>query len=79
MGFSGSEGLTVEERFALADWDTLATGAPTLVGGLAVFDCELIESKEIATHRVLFGKVAGIRIGDALRPLVYFDRAYHEL
>lgn len=77
VGFSGTTGLPPEERFSLAGWDTIATGAPTLVGALAVFDCELLEAKEMATHRILFGKVTGLRIGDTLRPLIYFDRAYH--
>ena len=74
--FSGQTGLPAEERFALAEWDRIATGAPTLLGGLAVFDCQIIDSKDHATHRVLFGKVTGIRIGDTLHPLIYFNRDY---
>ena len=46
VGFSGITGLPVEERFALAEWDTISTGAPTLVGALAVFDCEMIDTKD---------------------------------
>lgn len=80
IGFSGMTGLAAEERFALAEWDTISTGSPTLLGGLAVFDCEIIDSKDLATHRVLFGKVTGIRIGDTVgKPLVYFDRDYLQL
>ena len=63
----------------MADWDTIASGAPTLLGALAVFDCELIDTKDHATHRVLFGKVTGLRIGDRLEPLIYFNRAYRAL
>lgn len=74
--FSGQTGLPVEERFALAEWDRISSGAPTLLGALAVFDCEIIDMKDHATHRVLFGKVTGIRIGDTLQPLIYFNRAY---
>ena len=75
--FSGQTGLPVEERFSLAEWDRLASGAPTLIGGLAVFDCEIIDTKDHSTHRILFGKVTGIRIGDGLDPLMYFNRGYH--
>ncbi len=75
-GFSGITGLPPEERFSLAEWDVIATGAPTLIGGLAVFDCEIIDTKDHATHRILFGQVRGIRIGDATHPLMYFDRTY---
>src|SRR5687767_7119938 len=31
VAFSGMTGLPVEERFALASWDKIASGAPTLV------------------------------------------------
>jgi len=79
VGFSGITGLPQEERFALARWDTIASGAPTLTDAVAVFDCELVDTKDLATHRVLFGKVTGLRIGDSLRPLIYHDRAYHVL
>jgi len=79
VAFSGLTGLTAPERFALAEWDVIATGAPTLKGAVAVFDCELVDTKDIETHRVLFGKVTGLRLGDNLRPLIYHDRGYHVL
>ena len=41
-------------------------------GALAVFDCEIIDTKDLATHRVLFGKVTGLRVGDRLNPLDLF-------
>jgi cob(II)yrinic acid a,c-diamide reductase len=78
-GFSGLTHLAPDERFGLAEWDTIATGAPTLVGALAVFDCELTDIKDLASHRVLFGKVTGLRIGDNLKPLIYHDRGYRIL
>ena len=74
---SGQTGLpTMAERFRAGAWDVIATGAPTLADAVAVFDCELIDTKDIATHRVLFGRVTGLRIGDNLRPLIYHDRRY---
>jgi cob(II)yrinic acid a,c-diamide reductase len=76
--FSGATNQPPEERFAHGTWDTIATGAPTLTGALAVFDCEIMDTKDLATHRVLFGRVRGLRIGEG-RPLIYHDRAYHEL
>ena len=77
--FSGLTGLTQDERFALGEWEVLSTGAPVLKDALAVFDCEIIDTKDHATHRVLFGKVTGLRLGDRLRPLIYFDRTYRAL
>jgi cob(II)yrinic acid a,c-diamide reductase len=74
--FSGQTGVAADARFSLAEWDRIASGAPTLVGGLAVFDCEIIDTKDHATHRILFGKVTGIRVGEGLHPLIYFNRGY---
>jgi len=77
--FSGLTGLSQDERFGLAEWDTISTGAPTLPGALAVFDCQLIDAKELATHRIYFGKVTGLRIGANRKPLLYHDRGYRIL
>lgn len=74
--FSGLTGLDNEERFALGRWDSLSSGAPVLAGALASFDCTLIDAKDLATHRILFGKVTGLNIGDNVDPLIYHRRAY---
>lgn len=74
--FSGLTALSQDERFALGRWDRLSTTAPSLQGALATFDCEIVETADMATHRVLFGKVTGLRIGDNLTPLIYYNRAY---
>lgn len=77
--FSGLTRLSQDERFALGEWETVASGAPVLTGALAGFDCKLVEAKDMATHRVLFGQVTGLRIGDSLSPLIYHRRAYRAL
>ena len=77
VAFSGLDHLEVEERFARGQWDTIATGAPALVGAAAVFDCRLIDAKTVATHTILIGQVIGLRIGPAGRALLYMDRGYH--
>ena len=77
--FSGLTGLTQSERFALGEWETVGTGAPVLRGALASYDCQLVEAKDFATHRILFGRVTGIRIGETAEPLIYYRRAYHSL
>lgn len=76
VAFSGLDHLDVDERFARARWDTIATGAPTLVGAAAVFDCRLIDSKTVATHRILIGQVIGLRVGPPGEALLYLDRGY---
>jgi cob(II)yrinic acid a,c-diamide reductase len=79
VAFSGVTGLSAQKRFELGRWDTISTGAPTLADALVVFDCEMIDTKDLATHRVLFGKVTGLRTGDNLKPLIYHGRDYHVL
>ena len=39
----------------------------------------LVDTKDLATHRVLFGRVRAVRIGDSLSPLIYYNRAYRLL
>lgn len=77
--FSGHSGLPQEKRFTVGEWTTLATGAPVLREALASFDCEIIDTKDLATHRVLFGKVTALVLGDNLAPLIYHDRGYRLL
>ena len=77
--FSGFTGVASEDRFLHGEWETQVTGAPILKGALAVFDCQLVETKEMATHRIYFGRVTGISIGDKLGPLLYHDRRYRVL
>ncbi|PWL18220.1 4-hydroxyphenylacetate 3-monooxygenase [Falsochrobactrum shanghaiense] len=77
--FSGRIGLTQDERFELAQWDILATGAPTLKGALAVFDCRVTSVQDHSTHHVLFGEVVALRSGDAEEALIYLNRRYHRL
>jgi cob(II)yrinic acid a,c-diamide reductase len=79
VAFSGLTGLSQDERFAHGEWEVLTTGAPVLADAVSTFDCEIIDSKDLATHRVLFGRVTGLRLGDSLRPLLYHDRSYHVL
>lgn len=79
VAFSGMDHLEVESRFGLAEWDTIITGAPTLVGAAAVFDCRLLDAKPVATHSVLIGEVVGLRIGEPGPALLYLDRGYRSL
>jgi len=74
--FSGKGDLDSVSRFRLGDWETLETGSPVLADAVAAFDCRLVESVDMATHRVLFGRVTGLRIGASLSPLMYHRRGY---
>jgi len=67
----------IEDRFQGLDVITLKTGAPLLADGLAGFDCRVLSVTDAGTHTIFLGEVIALRIGQESRPLVYFERAYH--
>ena len=77
--FAGRLGLAMEERFARARWTRLATGSPVLVGARAAFDCRLARTSEFATHSIMIGTVAGVRIGPAGAALGHVERGYRDI
>lgn len=76
--FAGRVQHLRQDKFACAEWETMATGCPVLQGALAVFDCRLSHSILIGSHRVVAGLVVGTAMHDG-EPLVYSNRAYHAL
>ncbi len=77
--FSGMTGLSQTDRFAAAEWETISSGAPALAGAIAVFDCRIVAARSVATHRILIGRVTGLRFGEGEEPLLYFRRDYRLL
>jgi flavin reductase len=75
--FAGRTG--VADRFAGGSWATLATGAPVLTEAVVAFDCRVIEIRAVASHNVIFGAVADLRLGPAGPALVYHERAYKKV
>jgi flavin reductase len=74
--FAGRTGAQAEARFQLGAWGALATGAPVLASAVVALDCRVIEVKAVASHYVIFGAVAAIKVGAPGPALVYHDRAY---
>ncbi|MBO3760610.1 flavin reductase [Ciceribacter sp. L1K23] len=77
--FAGFGSLSADERFGMAEWISLATGAPVLKDAIVSFDCRVVDMKVTATHTVLFGEVAGVHFGPKDESLIYLDRGYHSL
>jgi flavin reductase (DIM6/NTAB) family NADH-FMN oxidoreductase RutF len=77
--FAGRGTPPPPDRFALAAWSVLATGAPALDSARAVIDCRLTEVSDIGTHSVMLGAVVAVRFGAPGSALVYLDRAYRDL
>jgi flavin reductase len=70
--------IPMAERFAMAAWRRLVTGAPALETAAASFDCTIDQVTEVGTHSVFFCGVKGIRLGTAAG-LIYHGRAYHRI
>ena len=71
--------VPVEERFAAAEWQTLSSGVPALVGALCNFGCRVESVHQMGTHSVFFCQVEDLHHRDGGDGLVYFDRSYHRL
>ncbi len=74
--FANRRALQGEERFAAGEWGELVTGSPVLRGALAAFDCRLVASHDIATHRVLVGEVVGLGGAAQGGSLIYRRRQF---
>jgi len=77
--FAGRGGMNQEERFALAKWHILTTGAPVLDAALAAFDCRLTGWHEHETHYILHGQVVDVIRTPQAEALIYLNRGYHTL
>lgn len=73
--FAGRIDAPGDDRFAVGDWTTLATGAPILAA-LASFDCDVQSAELVGTHHVIIGLVRAVRVSEDGAPLIYGMRSY---
>ena len=74
--FAGKDGLKGAERFAGAEWTTLASGVPLLSGALAAIDCEVEEIVERHSHAILIGRVLDLQLSTRTAALAYWQGQY---
>lgn len=74
--FAGRFREQVPDKFDCATWTTQVTGSPRVVDPLVAFDCQVVSSDLVGTHRVLFGEVQDIFIAPHGSPLIYANRGY---
>jgi len=74
--FAGRTDEHFAAKFSHGLWRKGATGSPLLDSALAVFDCRLIDVKDVGTHHVFFGRVAGVSRRDEGASLLYHRRGY---
>ncbi|NNK78625.1 MAG: flavin reductase family protein [Litoreibacter sp.] len=66
------------DKFSVAAFNILTTGAPALSSALASFDCTLLSDERIGTHHVMIGAVRQISKAEGT-PLLYGNRGYQTL
>jgi len=74
--FSGIGGLKGAQRFAGAEWISLASGVPLLDGALAAFDCEVEHVFERYSHAIVIGRVLDVRVSAHRSALTYWHGKY---
>ncbi len=69
----------MEDRFADVQMETLVTGSPLIVGGLAWLDCRVVETFDAGMNTLFIAEVLAARGSGDGQPLVYHDRKYWQL
>lgn len=69
--FAGMLPLDTGDKFAGADWESAATGAPLLTDALAAFDCRVSMIMDTGSHGVVIGDIQHVRVRDGGSPLLY--------
>jgi len=78
--FAGFDGVSMEERLDIGNWETLETGCPVLQNALAAFDCEITNTAEQGTHTIIFAQIIAVKsTQEPELPLLYYDRAYRTI
>jgi flavin reductase (DIM6/NTAB) family NADH-FMN oxidoreductase RutF len=73
------------DRFEGLKTYTAVTGAPILAENIGFLDCMVVAAHPAGNHTIFVAEVVAASTGSApaaengLRPLLYFDRAYHEM
>ena len=68
----------IEDRFADLPIETLVTGSPLIVGGLAWLDCQVLETYDAGMNILFIAQVLAAR-GIGGEPLMYHNRKYWKL
>jgi flavin reductase (NADH) len=77
--FAGMSGLSMEERFAAADWINDDSPAPRLKPALVSLSGSVVDIAQVGTHAVMFARIDDIVIRRQADALVYFDRTFRRV
>jgi len=73
------EGVHGDARFEHGQWGELTTGAPTLDGALANFDCRVIKVYDESTHHAFLCEVLATRERNDGEALIYLNGAFRRI
>ncbi len=66
----------VEDRFSDLQTETLITGSPLIVGGLAWLDCRVMQTFDAGMNTLFIAEVVAARSFGDEHPLIYHSRKY---
>jgi flavin reductase (DIM6/NTAB) family NADH-FMN oxidoreductase RutF len=69
----------VHDRFEGVETETLLLNAPLIKGGLAYFNCRVINSQPVGENTMFIAEVVAAKDEIASQPLVYHNRVYWKL
>ncbi len=69
----------IEDRFADLQTETMVSGAPLIVGGLAWLDCRVLQSFDAGMNTLFIAEVLAARGTGEGQPLIYHNRRYGKL
>lgn len=69
----------VQDRFAGLQTETLVTGSPLIVGGLAWMDCRVVHTYDAGMNMLFIAEVVAARGNGRGDPLIYHNREYWKL
>jgi flavin reductase len=73
--FAGRTSGGAPYDFAVAGWETGASGVPLLLGATARFECDVVKRVDAGSHTLVIGSVVAADRSDA-PPLAYTGRRY---
>ncbi len=69
----------VQDRIGSVQTETLVTGSPLIVGGLAWMDCRVVHSYDAGMNTLFIAEVIAARGNGSGEPLIYHQRGYWRL
>lgn len=66
----------IEDRFTDLQTETLVTGSPLIIGGLAWLDCRIVETFDAGENTLFIAEVLAARATGDGQPLIYHNRKY---